>query len=182
MHYVEQRAGELNFYLFESAAPRGLVRVLAEHTLSLPGGRITLAIIGGSHFLEVEAAGTLLCELLVCPRPGLDTLPCRIETISAGRWSHRWERGNLSYRFDLRHRRYSSDVFDAVCARLGTPQPCRLQYRFPGGDEAGSAVTCIDWQLEGRKATVTTYHTFPGELTIVHTRSMIDLADAGAAQ
>lgn len=182
MDYVEQRSADLTFYLFESAAPRGLVRVLAERTLSLQGGRVTLAVIGGSHFLEVEATGTLLCELLACPRPGLEALPCRAETTGTGNWSHQWDREELSYRFDLWRRRYSNEQYEAECARLGVPKPRRLQYSFPGSDEAGSALTCVDWRVKGRQVAVTTYHSFPGELTIVHTRSVIDLAETGSAQ
>lgn len=158
------------------------MRVLSERNVHLPGGRVTLAIIGSSHFLEVEAAGTLLCELLACPRPGLEALPCRAETTGAGNWSHQWDRKKLSYRFDLWRRRYSNEQYEAECARLRVPKPRRLQYSFPRSDEAGSALTCVDWRVKGRQAAVATHHSFPDELTIVHTRSVIDLAETGSAQ
>lgn len=179
--YVDQRSTDLTFYFFDSAAPRGVVRVLAERTIDLPGGRISLAIIGSSHFLEIETGGRLLCEMLACPRPGLDRLPGHAETIGARDGSH-WveERETLSYRFDLWRHRCSPTEFQEEVALLALPGPGRLRYAFPSSDEAGSAVTCLEWQLEGRSATLATYHTFPGELTIVHTRSVIDFACAEA--
>ncbi len=181
MPYVEQRSTELALYLFDAPAPRGAVRVLAERQLELPGGRITLAIIGSSHFLEIETGGDRLCELLACPRPGLDNLAEWAETIGGDGWSHRLRRGTISYSFDLWKRRYPQGSFEETCAGLSLPGPQRLRFAFPGGDGAGSALTCLEWRLEGKQTAISTHHTFPGELAIVHTRSVIDFADAGAS-
>ena len=178
--YVEQLSTELTFYLFQSASPRGAVRVLAEHSLRLPGGGITLAIIGSSHFLEIETADEALSELLACPRPGLDALPGYAETMEADSWSHQEERKALSYRFDLRRRHYRLREFEEKSSRLATPAPERLSYVFPGSDGSGSALTCLEWRIAGRRAAIATYHTFPDELTIVQTRSVIDFAETGA--
>ena len=178
--YVEQRSADLVFHLFDSAAPRGAVRLLAERSLDLPDARINLAIIGSSHFMEIETGKGVLSELLACPRPGLDRLPGHTETIGMEDRSHWLKRDQFSYRFDLWRRRLSAGEFREEADALAAPGPLRLQYLFPNLDEAGSAVTCLEWQVEGPRAVIVTHHTFPGELTIVHTRSVIDFAEAGA--
>ncbi len=179
--YVQQRSTDLTFYLFDSPAPRHAVRVLVERTLDLPGGRIRLAIIGSSHFLEIESREGCLSEMLACPRPGMGDMPGHAETLGAVDRSH-WleEREALTYRFDLRRERFSPSEFRRRVVDLRLPGPSRLVYDFPSLDEAGSAVTCIEWQVEGRTATFATYHTFPDESTIVQTHSVIDFAEVGA--
>ncbi len=178
--YAKQQSADLTYYLFEGSVPRNSVRVLAERTLDLPDGTIRLAIIGSSHFLEIETRDVTVCEMLACPRPGLETITGYVETMRTGKGSHRVRLGNLGYQFNLSSSRRSSDRFLADTTELGLPKPNRLRFSFPAGDEAGSGLTCLEWQTDGNRATVATYHTFPSELAIVRTRSVIDFAEEGA--
>jgi len=179
--YVEQHAADLTFALFDAPAPRESITVLSERTLRLLGAEMTLAIIGSSHFLEIKAGRTVLCEMVACPHPGLYHLPRVVELAGQGPCQHRLRRGTVSYRFGLRRRRLTSDEFLRESVDLSAPGPNRLQYLFPASGRAGSAVTCLEWRLEDRRATVATYHTFPNELMIVQTRSVIDVSEGGAA-
>ncbi len=178
--YVEQRSADLTYHLFESQAPRGAVCVLAERELALAGGRIALAIIGSSHFLEVRAGDTVLCELLACPRPGLEAAPTKVQLGDRRALAHRLRRDGLTYRFDLWRQRCSGPELEGESARLSSPGPNRLQFVFPAGESPRGAITCLEWQVEGRQVSIATQHTYPGESSIVHTRSVIDIAETGA--
>lgn len=180
--YVEQRSTELAYYLYESPAPRWAVRVLAERTLPLPRGQITLAVIGSSHFLEIRFGPSLLCELLACAHPALDAVGGRLRRVVGGdSWELRLRRRAMEYRIELRRDRLSPKQFEMATVRMSEEGHDRLHFCFPPHDGQVGAVTCLDWRVEASTATVDTYHTFPGELTIVQTRSVIDLAEAGAA-
>lgn len=179
--FVQQRSADLNYYFMEAPAPRGAVRVLAERVLRLPLGSLVLAIIGSSHFLEIQARATVLCELLSCADPNLEGLPSTAEMAKGGEWSHGVRRRDVTYRFEGWRRVCSTREFETETARLSAPGAGELHYLFPQREGPGSALTSLAWQVEGSRATIATYHTFPNELTIVQTRSVIDFAEAGAS-
>jgi len=157
------------------------VRTLAERMLELSGGRLALAIIGSSHFLEIRGARTTLCELLSCSNPELREQLAQSEALGKGeRWSCRVRREDVSYRFECRRRRYAARDYELEAARLLVDRADRLRYSFPQKEPARSALTCLEWRVDGRRATVATHHTFPEELVIVHTRSVVNFAEAGA--
>ena len=180
--YVEQHTADLCYYLLESAAPRSAVQVLTEQTVQLAGGRITLAIIGSSHFLEIDTRGTAICELFACPSGDLAGLQCGHKTSDGASWKYGSLGPGLAYDFEMWRERLGRHQFEIESLRLQESKERRLHYSFPKAKETGSAVTCLEWQIDGAKAIVSTYHTFPGELAIVHTRSAIDLAKAVASQ
>jgi len=181
LSYVEQRSTDLLFYLMEGPLPRGSVQVMAETTLRLEGGSIRLGIIGSSHFLEIETSdGTTVTELLSCPRPSLEPLAGRARALEAAKAPLGFSRGRLSYRFSSHIESLDPERFRREAAALEEPAQRRLRYLFPGADGARGAVTCIEWEVQGHRAVVSTHHTFPGESRIVHTRSVIQLATAGA--
>lgn len=182
MRYVEQCSADLNYYLLEATAPRRAVRVLREQTVQLSGGRMTLAVIGSSHFLEIESRGSAMCELFTCPTNGLAGLQCDHKMSDGASWKHHSAGPGLGYDFEVWRKPCSRQQFEMETRRLLEPEEHRLQYGFPKAKEADGAVTCLEWRIDGSRATVSTYHTFPGELAIIHTRSVIDLAEAVAPQ
>ncbi len=182
LSYVEQRSVDVCYYLLEGVAPRQLLRVLDERTVQLAHGRLTLAIIGSSHFLEIAAGNAALCELLACPTIAMAGLRCSYRLSGGTDWSHRYHAGGFTYGFDLWQERIGRRQFLAESRRLTEPGEHRLHYSFPKSRGADGAVTCLDWQIEGCVATVATYHTFPGELSVVRTRSVIDFTEAVARQ
>ncbi len=179
--YVEQRPEDLTYYLFEAPAPRDVVRVLREQSLALPWGSIALAIIGSSHYLEIRSTGATLCEMLACPHPGLEAVARRAEWNGEGLYDYQTSVNRLSYRFRLSRQSLAARQFEAEGLRLSIDHPHRLSYCFPGGRSGGNALTCVDWEMERSRVVISTHHTFPDELVIVHTRTMIDLAEAGAS-
>ena len=178
--YVEQRLADLVLYLLEAPAPRAAVRILSERRIGLQAGQLTLAVIGSSHFLEITSGNTILCELLACSRPQLVAAAGSGEKIGQRLKRYHLARGSVAYSVDVWSRKLSAREFAGETALLLAEGSNRLLYSFPAGTGLGHAVTCLEWQVKGSRATVATYHSFPGELTIVHTRSVIDIADAGA--
>ncbi|MCL4369446.1 MAG: DUF2617 family protein [Chloroflexi bacterium] len=178
--YVEQPSTDLVYYLFESQAPREAVRVLAERSLSLPRATLTLAIIGSSHFLEIRAGDLSLCEMLACPRPGLGPASLSLQVGNRERWSHSDRRANLGYSCEIWRQKRTAEEFATLSADLPSPAPNQLHFSFPARSGPG-AITHLEWVMEGSTVTVGTLHTFPGELTVVRSRSVIELAAKGAS-
>lgn len=181
VEYVRLHPADLAYYLLEGPAPRDAVQVLRERRVALEGGQLTLAILGSSHFLEVRVGNRWLCELLACRRPDLD--PARLRRTHRGSrdWAHRLQLGALEYDFELWRRDCAPAEFEAECSRLSTPSPRRLGYTFPGEEGSAGGITCLEWSVEGGRATVTTYHTFPGEAALVQSRTTIQARGNGAS-
>jgi hypothetical protein len=178
--YVEQCSADLSYYLLADTAPRSVLRVLREQMVRIEGGSLTLAIIGSSHFLEFEAGGTVMCELFACPTGGMAGLECVHRLSDGATWKSRRREKGLAYEFHTWCEPCSRQQFAAESLRLRDTAERRLHYSFPKSREAESAVTCLEWQTHDTVAMVSTYHTFPGELAIVHTRSVIDFTEAVA--
>ncbi len=155
--------------------------MLAERKLVLPGGEVTLAVIGSSHFLEVAAGDVVISEMLVSRRPRLDGLPDGVRIGAAGEWKRELRLNGVTYRFELHVSRYSSQELDRDTAQLALSAPTRLSYLFPRRADETGAITCIEWQLDGNRITVETYHTFPEEPAMVRSRSVVDLPEKGVA-
>lgn len=153
--------------------------MLAERKLRLPGGGVTLAVIGSSHFLEVVAGGMVMSEMLVSHDPALEGLPQPVKVGAVSGWRHERRRGNVAYQFELHTSSCSFGDLDRETARLAVSSRNRLSYVFPSRDGELGAVTSIEWQVEGSRITVETYHTFPGEPAIVRSRSVVDLLERG---
>lgn len=180
LQYVEQDASQVNFFLLDTAAPRHLIRVLAERRLCLGAGEITLAVIGSSHFMEIRVDGQALTEMLACPTPDLArVLPGRVigERDSLCRHAMKW---NISYRSWVWREALEPFDFEKATVRLSEKQADRLSYTFPTREVGVAAITCLDWRLDGRSLAVRTYHTFPDQFTIVHSRSVVGLPEKGA--
>lgn len=154
--------------------------MLEERELLLPGGSMVLAVIGSSHFLEMRAGDAVLCELLACPRPDLQDAPIRIRLAGRMALAHRLQVNGLGYRFDLSRRDWSEPEFETESIRLSSPAPGRMQFVFPAREDTVGAITCLEWQASGGQVSVATWHTFPAESSIVHTRTVIDIAETGA--
>jgi len=171
----------LNYYLLDSAPPRKAVRILAEEEIRLPGSRLALAIIGSSHFLEVRDGETTLSELLTCPNPAMTAALGSGSVIgSLESWRHAMQRDGLRYHFESWRKVHTDDRFALETARLSAPAANRLRYVFPSEDGGLGAVTCLEWRHTGNQAVIATYHTFPDELAIIHSRSVVDTGGTGA--
>ncbi|HEX2923022.1 MAG TPA: DUF2617 family protein [Chloroflexota bacterium] len=182
MRYVEQCSTDLCYYLLEGAAPRWAVRVLREQTIQLANGRLTLAIVGSSHFLEMETGRVALSELLACPTDAMAKMECSHRLSETASCNRQYRTAGLAYDFRIWKDRLEERAFEAESRRLMKHTERRLSYSFPKSREAVSAVTCLDWQIDDCVATVATHHTFPGELAVVHTRSVIDFSEVVARQ
>lgn len=178
LEYVRQAPGDLVYWLFEGAAPRAFVKVVLERRLAVPAGEVALAIIGSSHFLEIRTGGSVVTEMLASARPGLDGL-LTARGVKSSRSGVRLVRDHLSYHCSLEEVRYGKADFERDTLRLSTESPQRIFFPFPAGDEGLGAVTCLDWSLEGRAFELNTYHTFPGESTIVRSRTVIGFPERG---
>ena len=155
--------------------------MLAERKLLLPGGEVTLAVIGSSHFLEVVAGDVVISEMLVSRRPRLEGLPEGVRVGTVGEWRRELRLNGVTYRFELHSSRCSPEDLDRDTARLVLSAANRLSYVFPSRAGETGAITCIEWQVDGSRITVETYHTFPGEPAIVRSRSVVDLPERGGA-
>lgn len=178
--FVQQTSDEIGYWLFDGAAPRDAVKILSECRLALPGGEVTLAIIGSSHFLEISSGDTLLTEMLTSARPGLDHLPMA-RPLRTGHEGVRLIRGGLDYRFRVEHLRYRTESFDKESRRLTQDAAYRLSYSFPAGPHETGAVTCLDWRVDGPRFALETYHTFPGESAIVRSRTEVGFPEKGGS-
>jgi len=171
----------LRYYLLDSAPPRHAVRVLVEKEIRLPGLSLVLAIIGSSHFLEIRSGETILSELLTCPNPAITAALGSGSAIGKlESWRRGLRRDGLRYQFECWHRVHTDGQFALETARLSAPAANRLLYVFPPEDGGSGAVTCLEWQQRGNQAIVATYHTFPDELAIIHSRSLVDTVETGA--
>lgn len=178
---MEQRSEDLAYYLVEGPAPRNAVRVLAEEKVLLPGGEVTVAVIGSSHFLQIVAGNTLMTEVLASRRPALEGLEPTASGSAADEWQHEFQRDGVAYRFELQRSGCSVEELKRETARLAVSKANRLSCSFP--DQVGDpgAITCIEWLVEGSRIAVDTYHTFPGEPAMVRSRSVIELPERGVA-
>lgn len=176
---MEQRSADLSFYLLGTGIPGGSVRVLREHRIAFAGGQVTLAIIGGSHFLEARLPGQTFSEVLACPRTDLGT-PTRPEVGALASWSCRSDPPGLAYRFECWRDQFSLAGFHAEQVRLTVDQPGRMSWLFPRDGAGTGAITCVEWLVGEREVTVATHHTFPGELVIVRSRSVISVPEMEA--
>ena len=176
--YVRQTPGDMVYWLFEGSAPRNLVKVISECRVPVPGGEAVLAIIGSSHFLEIGIGGAVLTEMLASVRPGLDGL-LTARGLRNGRGGTQLVRDGLDYRFRLEEIHYNPVDFARETERLVREDPHRLCCRFPAGNGEASAVTCLDWQIGPQVLNLDTYHTFPGESTIVRSRTVVGFSERG---
>ncbi len=142
---------------------------------------MTLAVIGSSHFLEAVAGDVVISEMLVSRRPPLEGLPEGVRAGAAGEWRRELRRDGMVYHFELHYSRCSPEELDRDSARLALPAPNRLSYVFPSRASETGAITCIEWELDGSRITVETYHSFPEEPAIVRSRSVVDLPERGGA-
>lgn len=174
--YVEQCSTEMSYCVLDAPAPRSRVRVMRERVVAVGGMRLTLAVIGSSHFLELSGDSGFLCELLACRPVDLSGLPSVMERRGVDEWRHSLSRDSVDYRFRIWRETLSPEEFQEETEGLSQEKGTRLVCPFPGG-----AVTCLDWLVEGSRALVKTHHTFPNELSIVRSRSLIDVAEARVA-
>ncbi len=179
LEYVHQRADDLVYGLFRCAAPRDLVRVLQERRVRLDGWKATIAIIGSSHFLEMCVSEQVTTEMLASARPGLSALPLVATGASSELRRSETLPGGLDYRFELDWQRCGVAEFETESRGLSTPAAGRLVCEFPAGEGEPPALTCVEWRAAGTMLAVRTYHTFPGEYTIVRSRSLVELPERG---
>lgn len=155
------------------------MQVLAERRVQIPAGELVLAIIGSSHFIEIRGLGVTLCELLTCPNSKLSSVIGEGKSCAA-RYSRQLEREKLSYSFNCQRHDLTRQQFDTETAEISELRGGRLVYIFPGKQGPNSALTSLEWQVEMHRAGITTYHTFPDELAIVQSSTVIGFAEAGA--
>lgn len=176
LEYVGQAPGDLVYRLLSCPAPRDSVKVLIECRVAFGSTVASIAIIGSSHFLEVDNGGRVFTEMLASTGGTSGALP-PLKLLRGCPGSHELEVNGLSYRFQMDSRRYGRTEFERESDRLSGDADGRIWYRFPARIGESAAVTCLDWRASSSGLTLETYHTFPGESTVVRSRTRIGLPE-----
>ncbi|MGP6174644.1 DUF2617 family protein [Corynebacterium sp. A21] len=138
-----------------------LPEILAERLIDAPNHRTSLhlAVIGGSHVVTVEAPGGRFREEISCDAPGAPgacwPLPRDVE--------------KLHYRLHTDTRTLTTEAFDIEAEEIAQGGPEWLIASFPGVGR--HHLTALKGEFAAGEWVWWTHHLYPGELTIVSTRS-----------
>jgi len=179
--YVRQGLAHLRLGLYNRTLEPDLFHIFRQCSVERAGYRAELWIIGASHVMNVQlpAPGMALAEVLTGTE---DSLPSegRIEIIEkvGNRCGLHHAADRLNYTARLDSFAYPKEDFRQREADLLAAQTSnRLSYRFPAEEGLLTApVTVLDvLRADENALEVQTFHTYPEELTIVITHSVVEV-------
>lgn len=138
-----------------------LPAILAERRITAPshGTTLHLAVIGGSHVITVEGPRGRFREEISCGAP----------SAPGARWPLPRDVDKRDYRLHTETRALTPEAFETEAANIAGGGPEWLIASFPGVGR--HHLTALKGEFAAGEWTWWTHHLYPGELTIVSTRS-----------
>lgn len=135
--------------------------VLAERLVAAPDGvsSLHLAVIGGSHVVTVDGPAGRFREEISCDAP----------RAAGAHWPLPRETGKPGYALHTSTRTFAPAEFRTAAEEIAAGGGDWLIVAFPGVGE--HHLTALKGQFEAGEWQWWTHHLYPGELTIVSTRS-----------
>lgn len=171
--FVEQRVDELRYLLYAGRVDSELWQVLDRRSVRLPHAELELSLIGASHVLRLRSAGAELTEVLACAAPPTGHVPLAAER-GPDPWTARVTCGRVAL-WTLGRRLRFADATELLAAQRGIlAEGPQLFWAFPRGALDPAPMTAIRyWLSEGGGATVETHHSYPRDLSLVITRTVV---------
>jgi hypothetical protein len=188
--YVRQNLANLRFGLYNRTLDPGWFRIFRQRSMERAGYQAEFWVIGTSHVMNVwltaaeRSPGTALAEVLTAAG---GSLPAEGRIALIEEWRHRGSlqqvTGRLRYSAQLDSLTYPEEAFrERVSCLLPESGPHRLTYHFPREEGLIAApTTLIDVLRADEDALeIQTFHTYPEELTIVVTHSVVEVTPTQA--
>jgi hypothetical protein len=173
---VRPRSATVSFRLYDKPLHPELFAAVAVRAVARAGYRLTVRLTPAGHALAFTTGAVHLEELLCVSQSDLPTAGAKIaHTFSENRRA-RCVVGAVRYQVETQAERLEAEAFAHLHAELlADGERKGLVFHCAAGNRIGlSPLGCVIAEELPRALSVVAYHTFPDELTVLKTQSLIE--------